>query len=288
MADMFLILEDDVQLEDGFLSRWDSLRVVLEQDPSWRALWLGLFDYTYDIYGDISVWPGIRQFSGRSRTFGAGAFAYVLRKAGALDLLSVVRAKGIQQAVDWFLFEQFPAMVCYYLDPPLAWTPSEASRDSDNDEEYPQARLLLDGRHAGAVEVTLHHPHEGAILPASDIQIAAELNTHEPDPLFRERHKASRLCYELNSSQENVQECFSVWTSPHTLRKPRDQGVFILTGRLVDLSGEVVAKSTNRTFYVMSSFAHDVPLARMPATSLSLSRSCLIDSDLPPGIWVNV
>jgi len=110
---------------------------VLDHDYTWEALWLGFFD-DMSIYGDPLVHPSIREFTSHTRGYGAGAFAYALRTKGAARLLEIVEQKGIQQAVDWFLFDQFGNMVSYHLDPMMAMSPHGNDRDSDNDQEYPQ------------------------------------------------------------------------------------------------------------------------------------------------------
>ncbi|CAN0113145.1 unnamed protein product, partial [Discosporangium mesarthrocarpum] len=73
-----------------------------------------------------------RRLVRRNRSFGTGAFAYVLRKKGAIRLVELALQKGIQQAVDWFMFDQFGELVCYKADPPLARTPEGVGRDTDN------------------------------------------------------------------------------------------------------------------------------------------------------------
>ena len=101
------------------------------------------------IFGDHLVHPSIREFSGHSRGYGAGAFAYALRRKGAARLMDVVVEKGMKQAVDWFLFDQFGDMVSYHLDPMMAMSPHGKDRDSDNDQEYPQVWSLSGQGHHG-------------------------------------------------------------------------------------------------------------------------------------------
>ena len=197
---------------DGLLTHWQALWPRLEQDWTWGAFWLGhLGSSVLNVYGDLAVHPGVRQFSGVSRAHGAGAFAYVLRKKGAQELLEVVRTQGVQQAIDWFLFERFGDMVCYYASPPLVEAPAGRGRDSDNAEDYPQVRLLLQHRESSPMGAGEEPPpssrlfitspaHLSRVVGGQDIAVRVELETEEAVATTLERHRDTRLCLQLAES----------------------------------------------------------------------------------------
>ena len=222
---MYLVLEDDVILAPAFAARWAALRDRLEADDRWDIVWLGVLD-DRDLYGDVAVdapgggaWPGggpsgLVRLRTAARSFGGGLFAYALRSRAARALLALAREVGVQQAVDWWVLEQALAhgLTCYKAHPPLASTPEGAGRDSDNAEKYPQVRLLLDaagddGDAAGArgprrpppplLEFALLSPAPGATLAARDFAVLVDIAVAEPANLFQERHKDSRVCFEL-------------------------------------------------------------------------------------------
>lgn len=139
---IYLIFEDDVVLAADFAPRWERVMESLALDFTWQVLWLGTLD-SPDIYGDFWVHEGVKQFTHVPRFYGAGAFAYAVRRKGVESLLASVYRDGVMQAIDWFMFEQFSHFPCYFLDPPLASAPKGQGIDSDNNEEYPQVRLLL-------------------------------------------------------------------------------------------------------------------------------------------------
>ena len=77
---LHLILEDDVEFAGDFAERWADLGRRLKADYSWDLVHLGVLD-DRNLYDDSPVEgvPGARRFSAAQRSFGAGAFAYVIR-----------------------------------------------------------------------------------------------------------------------------------------------------------------------------------------------------------------
>lgn len=228
--DAYLILEDDVSFEETFMDRWAMLwSSALEKDYTWRALWLGLLDADMDLYGDMDIHGGIgiRNFNDVTRTFGAGAFAYVIRKKGAEDLMKAVESQGVQQAIDWFLFDRFGEMVSYYIHPPLVYAPAGLGRDSDvSSTDYPQARLLLhkqadQGMQFPPLRLSISSPIRGSsFVPGDVFQLLVFWETEEDSRLTLERHRDSRLC--LRSSPLSVSDlgggdkaCYSTFLPIH-------------------------------------------------------------------------
>jgi GR25 family glycosyltransferase involved in LPS biosynthesis len=229
--DACLILEDDALPEPILRQRWEEqLWPRLQADWSWRAVWLGGLDlHLHELYGDtlvyqhqgVGVGVGVRRFSGVPRSRGAGAFAYVLRRKGAEELLRAVEAEGMQQAVDWFLFGRFASMPCYYLQPPLASAPAGPFRDSDNTEEYPPTRLLLPTGpqqppppQAPRFSLGIEHPKALATGLEPELQEGRMLDVRVElllqDPSFSSRRAAAwlqdaRLC--VQTHRQHVPVC---------------------------------------------------------------------------------
>ena len=86
---LHLILEDDVEFAGDFAERWAELGRRLKADYSWDLVHLGVLD-DRNLYDDSPVEgvPGARRFSAAQRSFGAGAFAYVIRPRTARWLLA--------------------------------------------------------------------------------------------------------------------------------------------------------------------------------------------------------
>ncbi|KAH8069922.1 procollagen galactosyltransferase [Aureococcus anophagefferens] len=180
---------------------WASLAPHLAADYSWDLLHLGVLD-DRDLYDDapLAEYGGVKRFSARQRSYGAGAFAYVLRPRTARWLLDAARDRGIQQAVDWWIVEKFDELVAYKASPQLAASPAGDGRDSDNNEFYDQDRLLLD-EGAGAADFdgfALSAPRPGDRVPAgAALEVRAELAVVGDAKNFFLRHQLMRVCYRL-------------------------------------------------------------------------------------------
>ena len=198
---MHLVLEDDAVFVDDFAAKWASLAPHLAADYSWDLLHLGVLD-DRDLYDDapLAEYDGVKRFSARQRSYGAGAFAYVLRPRTARWLLEAARDRGIQQAVDWWIVEKFDELVAYKASPQLAASPAGDGRDSDNNEFYDQDRLLLD-EGAGAADFdgfALSAPRPGDRVPAgAALEVRAELAVVGDAKNFFLRHQLMRVCYHL-------------------------------------------------------------------------------------------
>lgn len=128
-----LILEDDITLCDNYLVKLNQLLDYLITDDLWDICYIGFTDYTNT--NDILINPEILLFSGERRTRGGGTFGYIIRKKGAKKLIDLANKKKIQQAVDWFLIEQFSDLVCYKTKNDLVFSSiAEESKDSDVQE----------------------------------------------------------------------------------------------------------------------------------------------------------
>ena len=195
---LHLILEDDVEFDPDFFARWAALAPRLAADYSWDLVHLGVLD-DRDLYDDapLADYEGVKRFSGRQRSYGAGAFAYVLRPRTARWLLARAERDGIMQAVDWWIVETFDELVCYKASPPLAASPQGDGRDSDNNEFYDQDRLLLDdGEDAEPHSFSVRRPEPGeAVAAGEDLDVRAEMTVVGDAKAYFLRHMLMRICY---------------------------------------------------------------------------------------------
>jgi len=203
--------------------------MILNQDFTWDIVQFGVLD-DRDLYNDErivlenSILPLIK-FSASKRTFGAGAFAYLLRKRAARKLLQLTREIGIQQAIDWWLIDRYDIdLVAYKVQPALAISPQGEGRDSDNDEAYDSRRLLLhklekeinygggeaffnpkyaQGK-SNLVRFSLLEPLPGsAFIIGDQVSITGQLLTSNIYPtLFPLQYPTARIC--LNVTYMNV------------------------------------------------------------------------------------
>lgn len=226
--EIHLVLEDDVTFAEDFAAQWVPLLERLRRDRTWDLVQLGVLD-DRDLYGDSVVLPGLKRFSSRPRTFGAGAFAYLVRPRTASLLLDHARRWGIQQAVDWWLVDRYVDLVAYKADPHLAFSPQGEGRDSDNDELYDQTRLLLDSTsdaHRNATFV-IDDPAQGAVVVAGEqLEIRGHFLVDGRPDLFLHRHALARLCVsarrlEADDSDDEARDaCICLGTGNATLTVP--------------------------------------------------------------------
>jgi GR25 family glycosyltransferase involved in LPS biosynthesis len=125
--DFNLILEDDITLSNNFVEKLNNLLDELVNDNAWDIVYLGFTDYKNT--GDISISKHFIQFSGNRRLHGGGTFGYIIRKRGAKKLHKLAMERKIQQAIDWFMIEQFDKIIAYKTKEDLIF--SEVNKDSD-------------------------------------------------------------------------------------------------------------------------------------------------------------
>lgn len=115
-----LILEDDIELCDDFVQKYNELLKVLDKDDKWDVVYLGFTDYKDT--NDTTINDKLIKFSGDKRLHGGGTFAYIVRKRGARKLIQLANKHKIQQAIDWFMIEQFDEVVSYKCEPELIFS----------------------------------------------------------------------------------------------------------------------------------------------------------------------
>ena len=115
-----LVLEDDIELCDNFIEKYNELLKVLDKDDKWDVVYLGFTDYKNT--NDTMINNQLIKFSKDKRLHGGGTFAYLIRKRGARKLVELANKYKMQQAVDWFMIEQFDEVISYKCEPELIFS----------------------------------------------------------------------------------------------------------------------------------------------------------------------
>ena len=140
--DFVLVLEDDIEFSQQFIMKFNNLLDELKNDDKWDTVFLGFTDYKN--VNDSKVSDSLIRFSGDKRVNGGGTFAYLIRKKGARKFVEQVKKNKIQQAIDWFMIEQFDNVVCYKATPELIVSKvhNEKSGDKDSDIQNSLQRII--------------------------------------------------------------------------------------------------------------------------------------------------
>ena len=143
--DFILVLEDDLDFCDDFIVRFNNLLDELVEDKEWDTTFLGFTDYQ-DKYNDKKVSDSLIRFSGERRLNGGGTFGYLIRKRGARKYIELANKKKIQQAIDWFMIEQFDEVVSYKATPELifskVYNPNDKNDSSDVQNKSKQIKAV--------------------------------------------------------------------------------------------------------------------------------------------------
>ena len=126
--DYTLILEDDITLCSKFIHKFNAVMDDL-QNLEWDVVFLGFTDYKN--VNDKKITDRLIKFSPDKRLNGGGTFGYVITKMGAKKLLEIAEKEKIQQAVDWFMIEQFDKLNCYKCEPELIFSPLDTDGSGD-------------------------------------------------------------------------------------------------------------------------------------------------------------
>ena len=118
--DYVLIIEDDCYFIDNFLTR---LNVLLDElkYKMWDICFLGYTDYV-GLEDDKEEGNNLIKLSGSRRLHGGGTFAYLITKAGAKKYYDIANDRNIQQAVDWFMIEQYDKVNAYKTKTDLVYS----------------------------------------------------------------------------------------------------------------------------------------------------------------------
>jgi len=210
---LYLGLEDDVTFVPDFETKLPPILAALRNDTVWDVLFLGLLD-EQNLYDDALVTPGVIRLSGRPRWSGGGAFAIVYKVGGARKLNEVAVRYGIQQPLDWFLFEMIAKgeIVAYKCEPGLAMSPEGMGRDSDNDEVYRQQRLVMlrekekggwGGVGGGVREVKFLEPGTGQCYKEGEsVGVRLNMVVDGDSVVFVEAARGSIICFMIEGGGE--------------------------------------------------------------------------------------
>jgi len=108
--DNYIIIEDDAEVNSNFNALFNKISNKMKNN--YDLLFLGFHDDNERIiklYGDeyVDYDLGILKFSKSKRYNGGGTHGYCITKKGASKLLKIIEEKGVQQAIDHFLIDQF-------------------------------------------------------------------------------------------------------------------------------------------------------------------------------------
>jgi GR25 family glycosyltransferase involved in LPS biosynthesis len=275
-APLYMVLEDDVVFNEELMrSEWRVIVEKLRYNGEWDILYLGLLDDGWDVYSSAPIIPGVVKMSKEMRWSGAGAFAVVMRPRAAKKLLDLANERGIMQPVDWFIMEAIGEgnIVAYKCDPGLARSPEGEGRDSDNNQDYPQARLVMlrekmererDGAadELGMVqEIYFMTPERGQCVKEGDsVSVTLNMIVIEDAPVFVEKSRDSKICFKLvmvgggsgkgvvstdaqrksfrlEGSSEEELLCIG-WDEGEVKLEGLSEGRYLLGGRMVGLVGD--------------------------------------------------
>jgi len=140
--DYVLILEDDVQLCKNFTFKVNKLLDIVHEDKNWDLLYLGYTDYVNT--NDEKLNEKVLKLSGDTRTRGGGTFGYFIRKSGAMKLLKLANELGVQQAIDWFMIEQYDKIVAYKTIEDLVFSKVQNNiKGGDSDVQNRNTRIKI-------------------------------------------------------------------------------------------------------------------------------------------------
>ena len=109
--DYILIIEDDCYFIDNFETHLNLLLDELKY-KMWDICFIGYTDYV-PLDDDKKDGNNLIKMSGSKRERGGGTFGYFITKAGAKKYYDIANDRNIQQAVDWFMIEQYDKVNAY-------------------------------------------------------------------------------------------------------------------------------------------------------------------------------
>lgn len=129
--DYILIIEDDCNFIDNIQIYINSLLDELKF-KQWDICYLGYTDYS-PLDDDKEEGENLIKLSGSKRMRGGGTFGYFLTKSGAKKLYNLANDRNIQQAVDWFMIEQYDKINAYKTKNDLIFSNVAGVKGHDSD-----------------------------------------------------------------------------------------------------------------------------------------------------------
>jgi glycosyltransferase involved in cell wall biosynthesis/GR25 family glycosyltransferase involved in LPS biosynthesis len=140
--DAYVVFEDDISFVDDFNTKWNNTFNLLKFDSDWDLLYLGFNDDQGHLYGDYNMFETVKRFTDKSgRWHGGGAWAYCIRKKGAIKLIELAKKLHMEQPVDHFMIDQFDSIIAYRLNPYLASATEYGRGNSDTDIQNTTRKL---------------------------------------------------------------------------------------------------------------------------------------------------
>ena len=137
--DYILIMEDDCKFVDDFETKFYELLEQLKY-IYWDICYLGYTDYV--ALDTDKEENNLIKLSGEPRTRGGGTFGYLITKAGAKKFYEAANDRSIQQAVDWFMIEQYDKVVAYKTKNDLIFSNVAGVEGHDSDVQNKPTTFL--------------------------------------------------------------------------------------------------------------------------------------------------
>jgi hypothetical protein len=123
-------------------------------------------------------------------------------------MLELASERGIMQPIDWWIMGLVGSgdLVAYKCSPGLATSPQGAGRDSDNDQVYSQARLVMLGQTDSSPtdlidEISFMTPSDGACYAAGEgVDVRLNVVVRDDAPVFVEKSRGGKICFGLEGA----------------------------------------------------------------------------------------
>ena len=129
--DFILVVEDDCNFKDNFSTHLNLLLDELKF-KTWDICYIGYTDYV-ELEDDKEEGNNLIKLSGSRRLRGGGTFGYFITKMGAKKLFDIANDRNIQQAIDWFMIEQYDKINAYKTKNDLIFSNVAGVRGHDSD-----------------------------------------------------------------------------------------------------------------------------------------------------------
>ncbi len=137
----YLVFEDDVELCDNFLFKFNHVLKLLNDKPDWDIVYLGYSTRNDKKYVNKEL--TIREYDLANNI--GGTFCYLVSKSGANKFLTFIKQHGIKHGIDYLMFHYYKEMNLkqYQVVNPLVL--SECARGNcivDSDIQYDKTKLF--------------------------------------------------------------------------------------------------------------------------------------------------
>lgn len=129
--DYVLIIEDDCHFKDNLSTHLNLLLDELKY-KMWDICYVGYTDFV-PLDDDKEEGNNLIKLSGSRRLRGGGTFGYFITKTGAKKLYDLANDRNIQQAVDWFMIEQYDKINAYKTKKDLIFSNVAGVEGHDSD-----------------------------------------------------------------------------------------------------------------------------------------------------------